>query len=254
MSTRNRDLSDSHDEITKVLPQDLDSSDSEVATEYSDQATEPTRIESEKALLASTTENQVQSPRMLDTGRKKSSDISLDSREFRVDMEPEVRTHAGTSPGVLLPDYDLKTEEKETLKPQVRPVSLARAGDDRTSSNGSDDDFDVSRAEPTRTLAHDGESRQDEGKRRRGRVDSLIDRIGVPAGSVEGTDIQDPAESQNYIEVSSPLNPRVATTRKTKNPNSSGGGDQKLWLIAAVFGLVAIVLTIIATIMFTQSD
>ena len=254
MLTRNLDLSDSHDEITKILPQDLDSSDSEVATEYSDQATEPTRIESEKALLASTTENQVQSPRMIDTDRKKSSDISLDSREFRVEIEPEVKTHAGTSPGVLLPDYDSKTEEKEIQKPQVRPVSLARAEDDRTSSNESDDDFNVSRAEPTRTLAHGIESKEDEGRRSRGRVDSLIDRIGVPADSVEGPDIQDPAESQNYIEASSPLNPRVATTRKTKNPNSPGGGDQKLWVAAAVFGLVAIVLTIIATIMFTQSN
>jgi len=190
---------------------------------------------------------------MIDTKRKQSSDISLDSREFRIEMMPEVKTHAGTSPGVLLPNSDLPTEEKETQKPQVRPVSLARDQDERISSHGPDDNFNIF-GEPTQTLAHGVKSREDESKRGRGRIDSLIDRIGVPADSVEAPEIQDPAESQNYIEVPSPLNPRVATTRKTKKPSSPGGGNQKLWLVAAIFGLVAIVLTIIATIMFTQSS
>lgn len=245
-------MSNKHDEITKVLPQELDSSDSEVATEYSSHANEPTRIESEK-LTASTAENAVQSPRKIDTKRKKSNDISLDSHEFRVEMEPEVKTHAGTSPGVLLPQQDSKTEEKETHKPQVRPVSVLSAESELTAPNEADEESNTSRGEPTRTFAPGAEPGADEDKRVRGRVDSLIDRIGVPAESAQQVEIQDPAESGHKLEVSSSNNPRVATTRKTKHPNSSNVRDKKLWVMAAVFGAVAIVLTLVATIMFARS-
>ena len=247
-------MSDQHDEITKVLPQELESSDSEVATEYSAHSREPTRIESEKA-TASTAENEIQVPRTIDTKRK-SKDEKLESHEFRIDLEPEVRTHAGTSPGVLLPEQEVRTVEKSPRTPPVRPVSLRSGESELTAPNAPDQDEYEAREDPTRTFAPEAKSKEDEEARGRGRADSLIDRIGVPANPVEKVEVMEPSSGNSRTEDSASRTPRVPPMRGSHQANAKFGGnrDKKLWVLAGVFGAIAVILTIVATIMFARSQ
>jgi hypothetical protein len=248
---------DKFEATTRIQPSDMDEEDVGVATEAAH--LEPASTEAATQIIninTNVTDESIAQPSLL---RIKEEHRRTDSNRKETTLERVPRVGAisanedGTSPGLLLP-----TPEQEAIVPEVedrvpdsfgrvdtsanagfvRPVSAIEVNQDVTAPIAEDPSERKARSEPTMTNVARKPSPSDRGAdRTRARSDSILQRIGVRA------------------EV--PM-PRVVSEPTPKEPvatRSIQPGIQKnnLWLWAAAFGVLAFILVIVATLLFTRS-
>jgi len=234
------------EEVTRVHPRDLEESDGGVATVATEtkEPDEPEAIETQLVGVSTgVTDEDFGQPKIMRLGEQH---LRTDSSRKATTLERMPRPSTkdptldpGTRPGVLISPQesdvakppDLKKEPKYTMDPEVRPVSLSGVSQDKTAPVIADPNVKpVARSEPTATIAPRPVTPDD-------RSNSILERIGTPA------------DNEHQLVIKNVTREPVAPLREPSVHVTS----QRLWIWAAVFGGVAVILVIIATMLASRS-